>query len=302
MTLIRPSDLTPSQVIMMLEEAQYPTGEARHQGQWIGSAFFEPSTRTKLSFHAAARDDGWEVLDLPDASASSLTKGETAEDTIRNMIEIADLRRFVLRTSDEDLIHRMAEEYPEVLFINGGNGKAHHPTQALGDLLTLAEHFGGWGALNGKTVTIVGDLTASRVANSCRELFTMFGINVQAGGPQYYTMPTQDWKDTHRCSDLEEALDTSDVIMSLRIQHERMRVIPTSREEKIAEMLEWSVTEAHLVSRPSLRIMHPGPVNRGVELTDGVVDGMQSLILRQVRAGYQMRRALLNLSYELFEK
>ena len=309
MNLITPSDLSVSQIIRILDYARYPDYENRQALQlareqpyrkkpWLATAFFEPSTRTKLSFHAAASDAGFRVLDLPESS--SLTKGETQEDTVRNMLEISDIAVMVIRSKDESLIHRMAEEYPEVDFINAGNGASHHPTQALGDLLTLAEHFEGWRNLPGKILTILGDVQSSRVANSCKELFEMFNMTVCFGGPKDL-LPTPPYTDSTPIYESKgEALEASDVVMMLRIQHERKRFpsdgIDKARRER--QMREWKVTEEDLSRYPDLRVMHPGPVNRGVELTDEALDGMQSLVLKQVRSGYLMRRALLEILLE----
>lgn len=289
MTLIRPRDLTPSQIINLIDRSRSPLA-TRSDLEWLGLAFFEPSTRTKLSFYAAARDVGYKILDLPEGKASSLIKGETQDDTVRNMIEIADLKTVVIRSKDEELIFRMAREYPEVRFINAGNGSEHHPTQALGDLLTLADHFGGWEELPGKTVTILGDVAASRVAHSCSELLSKFGIRIGVGGPDEFMSDRAELKWAKRFDTLEEALDKSHVIMALRLQHERR---DGNSREIIRQMIPWKIGADDLKTRPNLRIMHPGPVNRGVELTSEAVDSMQSLILTQVRNGYKMRRALL---------
>jgi len=309
MHLISPSNLTISQITRVLEYSRDPDyGNRRalqlarslpfYEKPWLATAFFEPSTRTKLSFHAAASDAGFRVLDLP--GSSSLVKGETQEDTVRNMLEISDIAVMVIRSKDETLIYRMSEEYPEVSFINAGNGSSHHPTQALGDLLTLAEHFEGWRNLPGKAVTILGDVQSSRVANSCKELFEMFNMTVCFGGPKDLLPTHPHFSSTRLYENKEEALAASDVIMMLRIQHERKKfpsdAIDKARRER--QMQEWKVTEDDLFRYPDLRVMHPGPVNRGVELTDEALDGMQSLVLKQVRSGYRMRKALLEVLLE----
>ena len=292
-TLIAPLDLSMLQILNLIDDDENkPLSRTTNYPRRFASAFFEPSTRTKLSFHTAAKDAGYSVFDLPDSN--SLAKGESLRDTIRNMVAICNPDVFVIRSKSETLIHEMSSEYPEISWVNAGNGTMHHPTQALGDLYTLKSFYGGWESLSTKTLTLVGDVRMSRVARSVRDLMQKMGITVRVGAPMKMIPEGGGWEGVEIVSSLQEALET-DVVMSLRVQHERRprRGVGYNKGFLDRQMEEWRITEEHLTSRPDLQVMHPGPVNRGVELTDGVVDGTQSLILRQAVAGYLMRRALL---------
>jgi aspartate carbamoyltransferase catalytic subunit len=258
------------------------------RGKTVVNLFYESSTRTRTSFEIAGKWLSADVVNFS-ASGSSAEKGESLLDTARNIEAMSP---------DVVVVRHKASGAPALLarhlrcgVINAGDGAHEHPTQALLDLMTIREKKGH---LEGLNVTIVGDITHSRVARS--DIFGMrkMGITVTvAGPPTLIPAQCQDLgvKVSHR---LEEAIAHADVIMMLRLQHERMQggFIPSLREYSRV----WGLTLAKLAPcRPDVLIMHPGPVNRGVELAPEVADGPYSIILDQVANGVAVRMAVLYL-------
>jgi aspartate carbamoyltransferase catalytic subunit len=262
----------------------------RLAGIAVCTLFFEASTRTRLSFQLAAQRLGADVLGF-DASTSSTTKGETALDTLRT-IEAMGVRGFVVRHSGDGAVDALAAAAaPGTALLNAGAGRRSHPTQGLLDMLTLRQHKGrDFGAL---TVAIVGDIRHSRVARSDLQALRTLGIGeVRACGPASL-LPGDGTLDGVRVlPTLDEALDGVDAVFMLRLQRERM-------EEGLVPSLEgyhrdWGLTEARLArAKPDAIVLHPGPMNRGVEIDDAVADGPRSVILRQVGNGVAVRMAVL---------
>ncbi len=258
------------------------------RGKTVVNLFYESSTRTRTSFEIAGKWLSADVINFS-ASGSSAEKGESLLDTARNIEAMSP---------DVVVVRHKAAGAPALLarrlrcgVINAGDGAHEHPTQALLDLMTIREKKGH---LEGLNVTIVGDITHSRVARS--DIFGMrkMGITVTVAGPPTL-IPAQcqelGVKVSHR---LEEAIAHADVIMMLRLQHERMQggFIPSIREYSRV----WGLSPAKLERcRPDVLIMHPGPVNRGVELAPEVADGPYSIILDQVANGVAVRMAVLYL-------
>jgi len=258
------------------------------RGKTVVNLFYESSTRTRTSFEIAGKWLSADVINFS-ASGSSAEKGESLLDTARNIEAMSP---------DVVVVRHKAAGAPALLarrlrcgVINAGDGAHEHPTQALLDLMTIREKKGH---LEGLNVTIVGDITHSRVARS--DIFGMrkMGITVTVAGPPTL-IPAQcqelGVKVSHR---LEEAIAHADVIMMLRLQHERMQggFIPSIREYSRV----WGLSPARLQHcRPDVLIMHPGPVNRGVELAPEVADGPYSIILDQVANGVAVRMAVLYL-------
>ena len=265
----------------------------------IGLAFFEPSTRTKLSFTRAAMSLGLQVLDLPPASASSLTKGETELDTIRNMVQL-DLQAIVIRTGNPDLFDRLTAEFPEFRFINAGAGAfGEHPTQALGDFITLKDRMTidtvKWQDQMPK-IAIVGDIARSRVARSNVKLLRHLGFEVVLGAPDFLLPdPTGAYEGVGVASSLEEALEGTYAVMALRIQKERASTPHNPAREALFQeyVKHWQIKEEHLDGPDAPYLMHPGPVNYGVEITEGAAKHPRSLIMDQVKFGLQGRKDLL---------
>jgi aspartate carbamoyltransferase catalytic subunit len=263
------------------------------QGTTVASLFFEPSTRTKLSFGLAAGRLSAETLSFS-KSGSSVSKGETLKDTAKN-IEAMKVDVVVIRHPSPGAPHFLSRCTDSVL-VNAGDGAHAHPTQALLDMLTMAEHVD---AFEGLQVAIVGDITHSRVARSNVQGLTRLGADVTLCGPATMMPPGIERmaeaapgsvRVTHR---LDEALDGCDVAMALRIQMERQDegLFPSIREYHA----RFGIKPEHLERRPDLLLMHPGPVNRGVELADAVVDHERSIILSQVTNGVALRMAVLYL-------
>lgn len=257
------------------------------QGTTIANMFFEPSTRTKLSFGLAAGRLSAETISFS-KSGSSVKKGETLRDTAENILAMkCDM--VVIRHSSPGAPHYLSR-VTDAAVINAGDGAHAHPTQALLDVLTMSEHFDSFDELN---VSIIGDILHSRVARSNVHALNALGANVTLCGPRTMLPPGLNElgvRVTHR---LDDALDTCDVAMALRIQLERQDegLFPSLREYHD----RFGITSEHLAQHPDLLIMHPGPVNRGVELAHDVVDHERAIILSQVTNGVAVRMAVLYL-------
>jgi aspartate carbamoyltransferase catalytic subunit len=283
-------------LVELLDRAQHFADVGADRAALAGTAvctlFFEPSTRTRMSFQLAAQRLGADVLNF-DVSTSSARKGETALDTMRNL-EAMGVRGFVVRHHDDGAVAALAREAaPGTALLNAGDGRSAHPTQGLLDMLTLRQAKGD--AFERLKVAIVGDVKHSRVARSDLHALRTLGaggIDIRVCGP-LALLPDDATLDgctvTH---DLDEALEGVDAVMMLRLQRERM-------DEGLVDSLDGYHRDYGL-TRERLRraasdavVLHPGPINRGVEITDEVADGPQSLILRQVANGVAVRMAVL---------
>jgi aspartate carbamoyltransferase catalytic subunit len=257
------------------------------RGKTIVNLFYEPSTRTRTSFEIAGKWLSADVINFA-ASTSSIGKGETLLDTARN-IEAMSPDVVVVRHSSAGAAEMLARHL-RCGVVNAGDGAHEHPTQALLDLLTIRERKGH---LDGLQVAIVGDIAHSRVARSNIHGMRKLGMTVTVAGPPTLIPPhVQEFgvKVSHR---LEDAIRDVDVIMMLRLQQERMTagLIPSLREYS----RYWGLTLDRLrtSARADVLIMHPGPVNRGVELSPEVADGPYSVILEQTGNGVAVRMAVL---------
>ncbi len=257
------------------------------RGRTVVHLFFEPSTRTKLSFELAAKRLSADTVGIT-ASASSVVKGETLIDTARN-IEAMKPDVIVMRHPMSGAPHIMSR-FVNSAVINAGDGTNEHPSQALLDLMTVREHLG---RLDGLNITIVGDIAHSRVAHSDILAFTKMGARVTVCGPAtMLPIDVESMGATVRYS-IKEAIRDADVIIALRIQKERQgrSLIPSIREYASF----FGINAATLrYARPDALIMHPGPINRGVEMSPEVADGDHSVILDQVTNGVAVRMALLS--------
>ena len=258
------------------------------RGRTVVNLFFEPSTRTRTSFEIAEKRLSADSLSIATAT-SSVTKGETLIDTVRN-IEAMAPDMIVLRHSSSGAPHLLARMCRSAI-INAGDGTHEHPTQALLDAFTIREHKG---RLEGLKVAIVGDLLHSRVLRSNALLLQTMGAQVWACGPATL-MPTGiERLGVVATTSVEEAVRGADVVMLLRIQHERMQghYLPSVREY----FSLFGMTPARLrLAKADVIIMHPGPMNRGVEIDSDVADGPFSVILEQVANGVAVRMAVLYL-------
>lgn len=265
-------------------------------GQVMATLFFEPSTRTRLSFELAAQRLQALVLPL-DAERSSLRKAETLADTLRTM-EAMGVTVAVLRHPDDGIFDSLPVD-PGLALINAGNGTQAHPTQALLDAFTLGLR---WHELAGKTVVIAGDVEHSRVARSSSRLLARLGARVILTGPPSLR-PQRDADPSFACARFlpaQEALPLADALMCLRVQRERHGAGETQQATDRAELqdeaylLRHGLTEERFLRlKPSCLLLHPGPVNRGCEIAASLVEHPRSLIQEQVRSGVFVRMALL---------
>ncbi len=258
------------------------------RGNTIINLFFEPSTRTKLSFEVAAKRMSADTFGIS-ASTSSATKGETLIDTARNIAAMhPDI--IIIRHSFSGSPHLLSR-HVNAAVINAGDGTHEHPSQGLLDMLTVREHKG---RLDGLKIAIIGDILHSRVAHSDILGFSRMGSEVFVYGPATLIPMDLDTLGATVCSSLKEAVEDADVVMTLRIQKERQNdpLIPSFREYA----LQYGVTrQVASWAKPDALIMHPGPINRGIELMPDVADGSRSVILEQVTNGVAVRMALLYL-------
>jgi aspartate carbamoyltransferase catalytic subunit len=258
------------------------------RGRTIINLFFEPSTRTRTSFEIAGKRLSADVVNFS-PSSSSLTKAESILDTAKTL-DAMDPDAVVIRHKVSGVPKRIADEL-EAPVINAGDGAHEHPTQALLDMMTVLEEKG---RLDGLTVTIIGDIAHSRVARSNIYGFRKMGAEVRVAGPPTM-MPCQvESLGVKAYSSLREALDGADVVMALRIQTERLTgaAFPTVREYSSTFGLD---RQKLRFAKDDAIVMHPGPVNRGVELSHDLADRRPSVILDQVRNGVALRMAVLYL-------
>ncbi len=259
------------------------------RGKTIVNLFFEPSTRTKLSFELAAKRLSADTVGIS-ASTSSVVKGETLIDTARN-IEAMKPDIIVMRHSMSGAPH-LISRYVRSSVINAGDGTNEHPSQALLDLLTVRERFG---RLEGLNITIIGDIAHSRVAHSDILAFTKMGARVTVCGPATMMPPAPDILGARVCLDLRDAVRDADVVMALRIQKERLgQLSPFPSEREYARQFGLSRAVVPHLKKDAI-IMHPGPINRGVEMTPEIADAVNSVILEQVTNGVAIRMALFTL-------
>lgn len=260
----------------------------RLAGQAVGLAFYEGSTRTRVSFELAARALGAQVIGL-EIAGSSVPKGESLADTLRTL-ERTGIGTVVLRHAASGAPY-LAARSTGLRIVNAGDGTHGHPTQALADSLTLRDALG---ALDGRRITIVGDVAHSRVARSGIRAFTTLGAQVTVGGPPAWVGGFAAWTGVRVAGTLRDALDGADAVMALRVQLERAAGGGVSSLS--AYTAEWGLTEERMSrAAPGAVLLHPGPTNEGVELTAELAGGRRSLIGRQVENGVPVRMAVFSL-------
>ena len=258
------------------------------RGKTVVTLFFEPSTRTRLSFDIAAKRMSADTFSIS-ASTSSTTKGESLADTAKN-IEAMMPDIIVMRHPSSGASNYLANRI-NTSVINAGDGTHEHPSQGLLDLMTVKEHKG---KIKGLKVAIIGDISHSRVAHSDIIGFSKMGANVFVSGPATLIPKKISRLGARVCTTIEEAVNNADVVMPLRIQKERQSdpLIPSFREYAAFFGINRQILQ---VAKPDALVMHPGPINRGVELAPDVADGSQSVILDQVTNGVAIRMALMYL-------
>jgi aspartate carbamoyltransferase catalytic subunit len=257
------------------------------RGVTVVNLFFEPSTRTRISFELAEKRLSADTVNFA-SSGSSVSKGESLKDTAQNL-EAMKIDMVVVRHKSPGAAHFLTRCVDAVV-VNAGDGAHEHPTQALLDMLTISDIHSSFEGLN---VSIIGDITHSRVARSNIHGLLALGANVTVCGPRTLVPVFVERMGVRVTNRLDEALDGCDVAMALRIQTERQTsgLFPSVREYHD----RFGIRMEHMERYPDLRVMHPGPVNRGVELASDVVDHERAVILSQVTNGVAVRMAVLYL-------
>jgi aspartate carbamoyltransferase catalytic subunit len=287
--------LTAEQIIQILDQAKPFQEFQRHplkklatlRGKTVALAFFEPSTRTRISFATSAARLGADVMNLQ-AESSSLKKGESLIDTVWTL-EAMKPDGIVIRHAASGAADFIARRV-DIPVLNAGDGTHEHPTQALLDALTIRDRKGRLEALN---VTILGDILHSRVARSNIHLLSKFGARITLCGPAMWVPRELESlaPNIHREPRIEKALAQADVIIVLRVQSERIHEPPISLDDYI---LRYQLTPERLrLAKPDAIVLHPGPMIRGLEIDPAVADGPQSCILEQVTNGLAVRMVLL---------
>ncbi len=293
-------DLTPAEILGILDTAEnFREINSREikkvpalRGKTVINLFFESSTRTRTSFELAAKRLSADAVNIS-VSSSSLSKGETLLDTAMNLDAMAP-DCIVVRHSSAGVPHQLAK-VSKAAIVNAGDGANEHPTQALLDAMTIREHKK---KIEGLKVAIIGDILHSRVARSNIHLLTKLGSEVRVAGPR--TLVPDDFehlveKGLTVAPSIEGAIEGTDVVMILRIQRERQdsAYFPTLSEYAI----HYGLTNDRLdLAKKDAIVLHPGPMNRGIEISSEVADSSRSLILDQVKYGVAVRMAVLYLS------
>jgi aspartate carbamoyltransferase catalytic subunit len=261
------------------------------RGYTIVNLFFEASTRTRTTFELAAKRLSADVLNI-NINTSSTSKGESLLDMLRNL-EAMHCDMFVVRHNQSGAAHFIAEHVaPHISVINAGDGSHAHPTQGMLDMFTIRKHKSDFSKLR---VAIIGDVKHSRVARSEIHALNILGVpEIRAVGPHTLIPREADSLGVHVYHDMREGLKDVDVIMMLRLQRERMQgaMLPSEAEY----FMQYGLTPEKLaLASPDAIIMHPGPINRGVEIDSAVADGPQSVILEQVTNGIAVRMAIMSM-------
>jgi aspartate carbamoyltransferase catalytic subunit len=294
--LLSIEDLNPDEIALVLDTAVAMKEVGSRsikkvpalRGRTVVNLFYEPSTRTRLSFELAEKRLSADTMGMT-ASGSSVVKGETLIDTARTL-EAMQPDMIVIRHASSGAAHLLSRVCRSSI-INAGDGTHEHPTQALLDAFTIRERKG---RLDGLRVAIAGDLLHSRVLRSNALLLTRMGASVIACGPATLVPKGLDRLGVETTTRLDEACEGADVIMMLRVQHERMHglFLPSVREY----FTLFGLTNARLKrAKSDVIVMHPGPMNRGVEIASEVADGAHAVILDQVANGVAVRMAVLYL-------
>jgi aspartate carbamoyltransferase catalytic subunit len=292
--LIKSEDLTSDDIKLIFDKAKFFLDNYKKgtkftdlKGITVALAFFEPSTRTKLSFELAAKRLSADTISFA-SSSSSLTKGESLIDTLRT-IEAMDVQMYIVRHVNSG-VPKFLQENTRGVVLNAGDGKHEHPTQALLDSFTLWRHFG---KVEGLKVCIAGDILHSRVARSNINVLRTLGAEVALCSPGTLLPRYLNAWNAQLIESIDEAIEWADVLLMLRLQRERMEsgILPSIREFS----KYYGVSFEQFSRKPELVLMHPGPVNYGIELDYRVSSFPNCLIQTQVTHGVFIRMALLSL-------
>ena len=277
------NELSLEQIQNIIDEAiAFKNGKVidYHQKKVVANLFFEPSTRTHYSFDMAAGNLGCRTQNF-EASNSSLKKGETLYDTCK-LFESIGCDALVIRHPEEDYFKQL--EKLNVPILNAGDGKGNHPSQSLLDLMTIKEEFGHFEGLN---VVIVGDILHSRVAHSNYHVMQRLGMNVYTSGPLEYK------QEGYNYVNFDDVIEDMDIVMLLRVQHERHVGDENFSKEKYHQIYGLSLERYQRLKETAI-IMHPAPINRDVEIKDELVESEKSRIFTQMQNGVFVRMAMLH--------
>jgi aspartate carbamoyltransferase catalytic subunit len=267
--------------------------EPKSFGATVANLFYEPSTRTRVSFELAGGRLGLRVVNI-ELERSSATKGETLEDTAATL-QAMDIDAIVLRHPESHRVERLAGAMSGLRLVNAGDGTHAHPSQALLDAATLRKR-----GLDpaGLKLAIVGDIRHSRVAGSGIRLWQRLGVSeIRLAGPESLLPSSPPVPEASLHDNLADAVEGADVVMMLRVQHERMD--QAGWPDRESYFAEWGLKPADLArAAGGCLVMHPGPINRGMEIDAAVADGPQSVILEQVRMGVFTRMAIFEWLFE----
>ncbi len=300
--LLSAADLTRDEAVLVLDTARELAAVSGHgvrklptlRGRTVVNLFFEDSTRTRISFEAAAKRLSADVINFS-AKGSSVSKGESLKDTAMTL-QALGADGVVIRHAASGAPHRLATSgWIGASVVNAGDGTHEHPTQALLDAYTMREHLAdGSGDLAGRNVTIVGDVLHSRVARSNVLLLNTLGAHVTLVAPPTLLPVGVDSWPCRVSYDLDEPLASCDALMMLRVQRERMTAAYFPSEREYARRYGLDARRSALLPPHGL-VLHPGPMNRGMEITAEVADGPRSVIVEQVTNGVSIRMAVLYL-------
>ncbi len=286
-SLVSMRDLSKDDIIHILNDALLFSSSYQDwqlpSSVLVANLFFEASTRTHYSFESAELQLGCKVADIA-VQASSMTKGETLYDTCKTL-ESVGYNAFVIRSSEEFYWNKL--EGLNVPILNAGDGANEHPTQCLLDLLTIYKEFG---KLEGIKVVICGDIAHSRVAQSDKYAFELFGMDVKFSGPKEFE------RDGYTFVDFDEAIKDADVVMMLRIQKERGAALSNMTDAEYLEQYGMNHKRYDALKENAI-IMHPAPVNRGVEIADDLVEASKSRIFEQMHNGMLVRKAVIKRAF-----
>jgi len=278
------SNLSVAEIMEILENAnEYAQGVSlpNLSGKVVANLFFEPSTRTQYSFEMAQQRLGIKTMTFT-AESSSIQKGETLYDTVKTFAAIG-VDGLVIRHPENEYFKLLVETLPIPIF-NGGDGSGNHPTQSLLDLLTIYQEFGHFAGLK---IAIVGDVAHSRVAHTNIGVMTRLGMDVHVVAPDEFQ------EEGYRWEKLDDVLPDMDIIMLLRVQHERHDLGMVLTKEQYHEQYGLNEVREKKMKKNAI-IMHPAPFNRGVEIADEVVECKRSRIFKQMENGVYVRMAVMN--------
>jgi len=292
MHLTKLSDLSVEQIMGIIEEANgYANGQPLPDlsGKVVANLFFEPSTRTQYSFEMAQLRLGIKPLTFS-AETSSVQKGETLYDTVKTF-EAIGVDALVIRHPDKEYFGNLLGKISAPI-LNGGDGSGNHPTQSLLDLLTIYQEFGRF---EGLKIAIVGDVAHSRVAHTNLEVMKRLGMEIHTVAPAEFQEPGYQWEN------LDDVIESMDIIMLLRVQHERHANGMELTKDEYHQLYGMTIQREARMKKEAI-IMHPAPFNRGVEIADDVVECSRSRIFKQMENGVYTRMAVLNQSLNSMEK